>query len=326
MSPFPTAKLMLISWKSPLLIPAGIVLALWERQSKITEIEIIPCSENLDVFYVENRDNISKMDNLNSLHIRSTSTNQTPIAGKYILQDCPKIETLTLDHWRLAHHVTGNDSDECGGLFISPSPEIQLSLALKTLNLYFMDLRCTFKAIAGAIQIEMLRNLDLHGCNASEIFLDALTSNSDRNLLQLKTFNICHKEVSESRRIVGAIDDLLASSSNTLTSLSILLRGYNKLPKVTGITAHRSTLKKLFLDVRSKEGPYGKRDYAKPYNFLAWKKLCQSLRKVEQLGAAFPPVVADGRSDMAGPFMAYIVSGNFRLLRVSCLVFFFFFW
>ena len=213
-----------------------------------------------------------------------------------------------MDHWRLAYHVTGDGSDECAELFISPSPRIKLQLALKTLNLYFMNLRWTSKHIAGAIQIGKLRNLDIHGCNASEFFLDALTSNDDKKLLQLKTLKICHKEDSNSGRIVGAIDDVLASSSNTLTSLSIMLRGHHNLPKITGITAHGSTLKRLFLDVRFKEGPYGKRDYAKVYSFTVWKKLCRSLSKAEQLGAALPPVVADGRSNMSGSFMTYAVS------------------
>lgn len=302
------------------MIPADVVLALWERQHNIAEFKIIPCTKDYDSLFLKNQDSISKsLKNITVLYIRLKDSYHTPNAGKYILQSYPKVDKLIVDHWKFGYEVEGDGTDDCGGLFIRNLSDNTQAFAITTLNLYFVDLRRTLEDIVESIQIDKLRNLDLHGCNGTEIFLDALTAidalttQDDKDSfhmesLQLKTLSICHKEETGSYHIVGAIDDFLACFSNTLTSLTIVLRGCTKLPKVKGIVAHGSTLKRLFLDVRSKEGPYGTREYARTYSLRAWKKLCKRLSRAEQLGAAFPVVVADGRGDTSGSFMEYVVS------------------
>lgn len=58
------------------------------------------------------------------------------------------------------------------------------------------------------------------------------------------------------------IDDYLASSKNTPRSLTVILRGYRRLPNVAGIIPNGSTLKRLLLDVRTVITKCGDRDHA----------------------------------------------------------------
>lgn len=299
------------SWNSRTVLPANMVSVLWTRQRMLENIEIMPYFTSIDQFFWVNGQPISNgMDNINSLSIRSTSL-RVPEAAIFLLKNKPKIASLVLN-FRLWGSAAGSVGDNrCRILFgIPESLEAPTRFALQNLELHNVNLQSSSESIVAALEFGKLKSLTISRCMRPDIFLAGLVQNASQRPPRLETLKIYHAPGALDY-IVEALNNLLDSSDSCLINLWITLRTDEKLPKVTSISAHASTLKTLYVDVQSKTRPTSNNNgHAVYYNAGDWKLLCNNLHNLEQLAAVFPDFDISYPYKNYPQFFQYLVSNN----------------
>ncbi|MCJ1302307.1 hypothetical protein MMC08_005110 [Hypocenomyce scalaris] len=175
-------------------------------------------------------------------------------------------------------------------------PRCGSPLALRRLELNYVDLRWSADTVAPALNFSTLKALKIHCCTRTDLFLSALSQPTSRTPPQLEVLHVKYVEWSHPDPVVDAIDDYLANSQDSLIKLWICLRGSTANPKVSGILRHGSTLKQLFIDVRDTEMPaQDDTERAITYSIEQWRLLARGLVNVVQLAVPFNKIYADGR-------------------------------
>ena len=266
-------------------------------------------------FWVNGKPISDDMDNLNALLVRQ-SRGQIPGEAIFLLKNKPKINSLTLDFAPRVSGAENLEETECQHLFgISRSLPISIyRFALQDLELRGVNLRCSPTSIIPALRFDKLKTLTISACNRPDYFLFALIRDAYQSPPRLESLKICHTRF-ENDFIVETIEDFLLSSQNCLKNLWITIRASDKLPKVAAISAHASTLRTLFLDVRSIACIIShsiNNGYAVYHNFEDWELLCGNLHDLEQLAAAFPGVTVNPFYNVYIPpqFSQYLVSND----------------
>jgi hypothetical protein len=139
------------------------------------------------------------------------------------------------------------------------------------------------------LSLSKLQRLELRHCKDADIFLLQLISGP--HVPALKAFTMVHDvgEHTHGRSILG-IEQLLQDTGNSIVELELCLRNAPKLPKVTSITRHGGSLRRLTLDIGSSMGSWhitsGRLVYAED-EFQDLLVACVQLR---QLAIALPEV------------------------------------
>lgn len=304
------------SWNFQYLIPERILSTLWTRQRNLTSMGFWP-TENLDkTFWKRSKPVTDTMSNLKKIYLHIDVLSMRPQAVKFALQNLRGIESLTLNFSQAPEcrgHLRNSASYPLFGLAI-PLETLPL-FALRNLRLYRVDFEDTPVEITGAFQLSALRELVVSACKCPERFFQALTEAPNAATLQLEKLTVFHQNIFPSYLtenvpggLVKLIDDFLASSRPGLRGLVLVLRGYQRLPKASGIMAHGSSLRTMILDVRTVVVAHNEADYAVLYRRREWRAICQSLSRLEQLAVTFPKVVTDGQITRNQHFTKYLVS------------------
>ncbi|KAL8750592.1 MAG: hypothetical protein Q9199_006969 [Rusavskia elegans] len=184
-------------------------------------------------------------------------------------------------------------------------------LCLVTLHLDRANLKLSQRDLISALELGVLKNLNVVQCKHADKFLAALSRAIQESPMHLERLIIYQAEIWDAdmdpemntnvNPVIKALNTLLKSKMGSLQELWICLRGFHHLPNAASVAQHGSTLKWLFLDVRK-----GTDLCAITYPLAEWKILCESLRALEQLDAAYPSIVADGSINTHPDFLEYI--------------------
>ena len=284
---------------------------LWDRQHNLTNLELISCYD-LDVIFLEKPQFLKEFKGLRSIRIMSDMPDcySQWEAGCLVLRSTCEIDTLILDYWAtksLAQPLQPEGMNKIAGpedphfdpeqtLFHPFLPRCGSPLALRRLELNYVDLRWSADTVAPALNFSTLKALKIHCCTRTDLFLSALSQPTSRTPPQLEVLHVKYVEWSHPDPVVDAIDDYLANSQDSLIKLWICLRGSTANPKVSGILRHGSTLKQLFIDVRDTEMPaQDDTERAITYSIEQWRLLARGLVNVVQLAVPFNKIYADGR-------------------------------
>lgn len=186
-------------------------------------------------------------------------------------------------------------------------------LCLVTLHLDRANLKLGQRDLVSALELGVLKNLNVVQCKHADRFLAALSRATQESPMHLERLIIYQAEVWDADMdpemntdvdpVIKALNTLLKSKMGSLQELWVCLRGFHHLPNAASVAQHGSTLKWLFLDVRM-----GTDLWATTYPLAEWKILCESLRALEQLDAAYPLIDAGGSINTYPDFLEYIVS------------------
>ncbi|KAL8702517.1 MAG: hypothetical protein Q9201_004307 [Fulgogasparrea decipioides] len=302
-------------------LPSQIYKTLLSRQRSLTAIDLNYSDVSIDEMVGSGVSSLlTGFKVVEELRILPGFGEAMPQAACDLVRRHREIRTLILDLWHMEQLDHGEDHDiaaaytSSGGmqaLFKGLEP---LSVCLHSLDLTGINLRGSHDDLISTLDLGALTYLGLFKCQHPEDFLKALNKAAETSPLHLDSFHIYHsrqwqppepaadaEDDTEPDRVLVEIEALLGTASNTFENIMICLRGFGKLPKTASIAQHGRTLRWLFLDVRKQKGPW-----ALTYPLEDWQTLCGSLEKIQQLDAAYPPVVADCRTGKYSDFCDYV--------------------
>lgn len=226
-----------------------------------------------------------------------------------LLKDHSTIRELEINLFHMNHDESSTSN--CGIHMLCQNLEPSRT-RIHTLDLAGVNLNSSHKLLS-ALHLPVLASLTIPACNHTEVFLAALCKSAEKSLVPLKWLTIHHSQAWDRENapahppaepILTAIDSLLAVLPRSLQRIWICLRGFRTLPLVEGLASHGSTLRWLFIDVRTEK----KVEDPNTYTFQEWQTLCKSLKTIRQLDMVFPDVEADCSQHEGGLFEDYIVS------------------
>lgn len=315
-------------WDSWHPLPSRVYRTLLSRQRSLTELELNHTELALDELYGYGPTSLLNNEMpLKRLRIMPGPGEALSQAACELFEAHREISHLTLDlyHLRKDDEVGWDDPSTANGallrqLFRTVEPSIS---RLRILELNSVDLRGSHDTIGSGINPECLKELVIANCPNAEKFLMAANKKLEkRGPLGLTRFVLYHARVWQPPNHAAGADDnmgsmdlveelstFLGSTSKSLRELWVGLRGYDELPIVSSIVSHGPTLEWLFLDVRVlKAAP------AATYSLGQWQELCNSLKVVRQVDAAYPSVVADCHLENYEEFSEFVVSAHIVLL------------
>ena len=285
------------SWNGTTSIPDSTCINLWERQRNLVNIEFLP-GANLEYAFTNKPAILASLNSLRQLRLMPDHSSHWE-AGALVLGSSKNIDTLVLDLWNKKQESQKSeeidaDVKACSlatKIFFAPFAATPLSLT--KLELRAVNLHESTPAIISALSLATLKDLCLYRCEGADLFLTNLSQS--KNPPRLHALRINHLQPASPDTIVTAIEDYLICTPSSLLTLTILLRGYTVQPKASSIVHHGSTLKHLFLDVRTyTDRVSGDRDCAVLYPHSELRTFFSNLSHLTQLAMAFPKVVADG--------------------------------
>ncbi|KAK3624355.1 hypothetical protein LTR56_021073 [Elasticomyces elasticus] len=251
-----------LSWIVPRPLPGTTSHLLWQRQSKLQNIEVFPqyvdqsdeAPANHQSDLVEHI-NTHELSGATELRVVPGDTNGALI-GSTILGTA-RITDLTVDArlWSegSAHHDpdTGYIIDPLtSALFvhISPAPLGHVGTVNTITKLALSDVDLRFAAHNWFRHLDMakLTDLRLEYCANADMFLGTLSTNIMRPCM--KNLTVVHDLGTPADRTVDMLEDLLMYTKPTLKTLEICLRNASRLPSVASVKRHAS-LRRLYLDV-----------------------------------------------------------------------------
>ncbi|KAL8918211.1 MAG: hypothetical protein Q9208_007487 [Pyrenodesmia sp. 3 TL-2023] len=329
----PRNSLRHFSWRSWHEIPRKVLRLLWTRQRKLTNIELVWCKSGVDHLITE------LAQNPNSFHKHATKLRITDVGKGFIpgivtpLLQRRKIESLTLDFWMLWENISCTGSDELKDIYhngtllsqiFAPVTHLKPAqrLALKELVLSAVDLTYNVNSMLSALETSALKTLRVTCCpSANSLFakMSKLPANRRPRLHHLQVYHEqkpgsnAVSQHDNSDRTITAINDLLLSTTDTLLSLWVVMRGrlpHDKLldPLAPGITNHGSSLLQLTVDIRLRHPPYDGAQRVGWFRREALEKLCARMQQLEMLYLPFPPVVANEYLDYRPEFRDYMAT------------------
>ncbi|KAL8719609.1 MAG: hypothetical protein Q9225_003410 [Loekoesia sp. 1 TL-2023] len=272
------------SWHS---IPTEVLRLLWSRQRKLTNVELITSAENLDklaaaVGVSKNQGKeYTFHQHATSLRITDVGQGTIPLIALQLLQCRPKIDTLTLDFWAVRLHLEHGHHDDFHknlanaynkGLLLKEifAPPSYLRpphrLALKELHLHAVDLRRSCRLLLTALDTTVLKVLEVVSCFRPDDLFTRMSKLSPDARPRLERLEIFYEQNSPEPTWVSdenhtdyttkAINDLLLSMENTLSTIWIVMRGlfgHDRLlgPLASGIERHGKSLVRLTIDIRT---------------------------------------------------------------------------
>ncbi|KAL8678314.1 MAG: hypothetical protein Q9186_005334 [Xanthomendoza sp. 1 TL-2023] len=285
----PRNSLRRFEWDSWHQVPAKVLLLLWNRQRRLTNLELVSSSISLDEITHEiGLDGASFRQHITDLRIADVRHGKMPAVALQILREPNRIDALTLEFWAIERKVEAfedadNDHDtvkaakarlrsafETGllkGLFGTPKqPTLAQCLLLKTLKLHGVNLWHGPSYIFHAIDLKVLKMLQIIDCWSTDVFLLKMSQLPETRRPRLHHLDVYHEEhddepnwVSDNDhtdRTVNSIKEVLLSMEDTLDTLWIILRGIKGrkrplVPIAQGVANHGATLRRLTIDVRN---------------------------------------------------------------------------
>ncbi|KAL9604117.1 MAG: hypothetical protein Q9219_000705 [cf. Caloplaca sp. 3 TL-2023] len=342
LSAVPRDTLRQFSWNSWHIVPAEALRLLWSRQSRLTNVELVPTTERLDnlaaaaVFSESRRGDYVFHENATSLRIADVGRGTIPDIALQLLRYRPKIDTLTLDFWDIrrrrkgaqlpVHHAMQLDAYRRGLLLkeiFCPPDFLQplQRLNLKALHLYAVDLSQGCQYMLTALNTQVLKTLTIISCAGIDNLLLAMSRLPVEARPQLCQLEIFYRQkftrmVSHNNHTdptTESINDLLLSTVNTISTLWVVLRGISdqqKLlsPLTSGLENHSKSLVRLTLDIRTRRTPFVDKQFVGWFPQEDWKRICASMTRLEQLQVPFPPIVADGNGSMRSGYKRYAIA------------------
>ncbi|KAL8992178.1 MAG: hypothetical protein Q9169_007302 [Polycauliona sp. 2 TL-2023] len=294
------------------------------RQRSLTNIELNRNSEYIDKTF---RPLLSGFGTVNRLRVMSGDDEVLPKTACGLLRQHKEIRHLELDLFDMPDDDDEDDEDNLSIEAIQTlfADFLSAPLELVTLHLDMVNLRQSERDVVSGFNLQVLKELRVVQCNHSDEFLSALcsaTRTSPMHLERLIIYKAQHWHADTNPRLredeqsfAKALNSLLKSRLGPLQELWVCLRGSNHMPDVAGVACHGSSLKWLFLDVRKQKG-----SEAVTYCLEQWHYLCQSLRVLQQLDAAYPSVIADGDMRKHLAFYSHVVRKSLLELT-GCLSF-----
>ncbi|KAL8992182.1 MAG: hypothetical protein Q9169_007306, partial [Polycauliona sp. 2 TL-2023] len=219
LSVIPKNQLRRFNWDSSHHMPPEILRLLWERQHRLTNIELIPCTKPLDqlIDALDLRDQ-SFYEHATELSVADVGWGTIPAVALRVLKERVQIDTLTLnfrsiedsmtiierahsidlDHQsraiKRAQFETLREASHEGLLkeLFCPPKQLQpaVPLTLGTLHLHRVDLTNAPRSLVIGLDMKSLRTLHVVSCNSPHLLLEAMSQLPMGKRPRLREFHI----------------------------------------------------------------------------------------------------------------------------------------
>ncbi|KAL8948651.1 MAG: hypothetical protein Q9222_005175 [Ikaeria aurantiellina] len=268
-------------WNSWHRIPPEVLRLLWTKQEKLTNIELLPCGEDLmDLFNQATSRTSWIYSSVTELRITDVLDGLIPYTAVSLLQALPTIDTLILEFWEMKLKLEtdqdlDDDDDDLHEAFqkgllrqlFAPPEELRPvePIALVRLELHAVDLTKAHRYMLPALVLEALESLHVNSCPGADIFLSELSKLPQDRIPRLRRLKLYHEHTPfeyryisqepHTARTVRSLNELLLATKDTLQTLWIVIRGlhghadpYGSL--TPGVANHGGSLERLTMDIR----------------------------------------------------------------------------
>lgn len=311
---------------------------LWTRQHKLTQAELVSCNRNLDQV-IEELNICGHSFHEHVTHLRLTEGGKgtsIPTAAHQLLQARPNINTLTLSFLKFAPNMLtrsqGNDDYEqehtyyqqpLKQLFAPPQPyQLAGTLSLRKMNLFGVDLNDSPGYMFPAVNLAVLETLRVTSCPGLYVMLTGMSKLPTASKPRIRRLQIyyekpllpheCVSAGDNTDRTLKSTNDFLLSMKDSLERLWIVMRGIHSRERLLdalapGIAHHGASLEHLYLDIRSHQPPFKRKQCVGWFSGELWEQMCASMGRLEALYVPFPPIVANEKLKCRREFDCYLV-------------------
>lgn len=314
----PKDNLLKFRWETLHPMPSRLSKLLWQRQSKLEYIEVLPKYVHDSWNSEQERSEIDLLAEMNKLEFADLrKVRAVPDNAETALLACSALQRgavteLEVDGllWQEGDAREDEEDDE-GGVhdllteclfdhveYSMPGKVLEYDV-LTSLTLKDINLTLCKRTWFGYLDFCHLKELRLEHCRGADIFLMQLASGAAKP--GLYSFALVHDLGNTADRTIHAIQDLLSYPKHKVRRLELCLRNANELPDVKCICAHSQSLRSLLLDVAGKAHTPSSGPWSQPtqppakhsvlvYDTQAFLSLILSCSSLVELGIAFPDV------------------------------------
>lgn len=203
------------------------------------------------------------------------------------------------------------------------------------MNLCGVDLSDSPGYMFPAVNLAVLETLRVASCPGLYVMLTGMSNLPAASKPRIRRLQIYHEKPrlphewvsagDNTDRTLKSTNDFLLSMKDSLKRLWIVMRGIDSRDRLLnalapGIAHHGASLEHLYLDIRSHQPPFDRKQCIGWFSGEVWEQVCASMGRLEALYVPFPPMVANDANEKFNcrrEFDHYLVWISSCLCRIS---------